>query len=141
MSRTNITEPAVTDIHTTATETGHIARRAPRGRYLFVLSLAALGVVYGDIGTSPLYAMREWFMEDPDIPKVLENLSMPGFAYVPQDTTYFPGREIIIASKRPGMALWREKIFSIISPNATSATAYFCIPPDRVVEMGEQIEI
>lgn len=81
------------------------------------------------------------FMEDPDIPNVLENLTMPGFAYVPQDTTYFLGRETIIASKRPGMALWREKIFSIISHNATSATAYFCIPPDRVVEMGEQIEI
>lgn len=81
------------------------------------------------------------FMEDPDIPKVLENLRMPGFAYVPQDTTYFLGRETIIASKRPGMALWREKIFSVISHNATSATAYFCIPPDRVVEMGEQIEI
>ena len=81
------------------------------------------------------------FMEDPDIPKVLENLRMPGFAYVPHDTTYFLGRETIIASKRPGMALWREKIFSVISHNATSATAYFCIPPDRVVEMGEQIEI
>lgn len=81
------------------------------------------------------------FMEDPDIPKVLENLRMPGFVYLPQDTTYFLGRETIIASKHPGMALWREKIFSIISHNATSATAYFCIPPDRVVEMGEQIEI
>jgi KUP system potassium uptake protein len=81
------------------------------------------------------------FMEDPNIPKVLENLHMPGFAYAPQETTYFLGRETILASKRPGMALWREKIFSIISHNATSATAYFCIPPDRVVEMGEQIEI
>jgi KUP system potassium uptake protein len=81
------------------------------------------------------------FMEDPDIPNVLMNLRMPGFAYVPQDTTYFLGRETIIAAKRPGMALWREKIFSVISHNATSATAYFCIPPDRVVEMGEQIEI
>ena len=81
------------------------------------------------------------FMEDPDIPKVLENVRMPGWAYDPKDTTYFLGRETLIASKRPGMALWREKIFSFISHNATSATAYFCIPPDRVVEMGEQIEI
>ena len=81
------------------------------------------------------------FMEDPDIPNVLENLRMPGFAYVAQETTYFLGRETIMASKRPGMALWRERIFSFISQNATSATAYFCIPPDRVVEMGEQIEI
>jgi len=81
------------------------------------------------------------FMEDPDIPKVLDNVSVPGFVYDSTDTTYFLGRETIIASKRPGMAQWREKIFSIISHNATSATAYFCIPPDRVVEMGEQIEI
>ncbi|HET6890692.1 MAG TPA: potassium transporter Kup [Pyrinomonadaceae bacterium] len=81
------------------------------------------------------------FMEDPDIPKVLNSVRVPGFAYDPQDTTYFLGRETIIASKRPGMALWRERLFSVISHNATSATAYFCIPPDRVVEMGEQIEI
>ena len=81
------------------------------------------------------------FMEDPDVPKVLESVRLPGFAYDAKDTTYFLGRETIIASKRPGMAPWREKIFSIISQNATSATAYFCIPPDRVVEMGEQIEI
>lgn len=81
------------------------------------------------------------FMEDPEIPKVLERVRLPEFVYEPEDTTYFLGRETIIASKRPAMALWREKIFSIISHNATSATAYFCIPPDRVVEMGEQIEI
>jgi KUP system potassium uptake protein len=81
------------------------------------------------------------FMEDPDIPKALDGVRLPDFAYKPEDTTYFLGRETIIPSKQPGMALWREKIFSIISHNATSATAYFCIPPDRVVEMGEQIEI
>ncbi len=81
------------------------------------------------------------FMEDPDIPKVLDTISIAGFTYAPKDTTYFLGRETIIASKRPGMALWREKLFSIIAHNATSATAYFCLPPDRVVEMGEQIEI
>jgi KUP system potassium uptake protein len=81
------------------------------------------------------------FMEDPDIPEVLRTGQLPDFTYDPKNTTYFLGRETIIASKRPGMALWREKIFSIISHNATSATAYFCIPPDRVVEMGEQIEL
>jgi KUP system potassium uptake protein len=81
------------------------------------------------------------FMEDPDIPEVLKNVLIPGLTYDEKDTTYFLGRETIMASKRPGMALWREKIFSLISQNATSATAYFCLPPDRVVEMGEQIEI
>jgi KUP system potassium uptake protein len=81
------------------------------------------------------------YMEDPDIPKVLESLKAPGLILEPQETTYFLGRETIMASKRPGMALWREKIFAFISRNATSATAYFCLPPDRVVELGSQIEI
>jgi KUP system potassium uptake protein len=81
------------------------------------------------------------FLEDPDIPKVLERMHAAGLTYDPTDTTYFLGRETIIAAKQHGMALWREKLFSIIAHNATSATAYFCLPPDRVVEMGEQIEI
>ena len=81
------------------------------------------------------------FMEDPDIPNVLARIQVPGLFYDRTDTTYFLGRETIIAAKRPGMALWREKLFSVIAHNATSATAYFCLPPDRVVEMGEQIEI
>ncbi len=81
------------------------------------------------------------FMEDPDIPNVLARVQVPGLTYDRVDTTYFLGRETIIAAKHPGMAVWREKLFSVISHNATSATAYFCLPPDRVVEMGEQIEI
>ena len=81
------------------------------------------------------------YMEDPEIPRVLENVKAPGFKFNPEDTTYFLGRETIMASKRPGMAIWREKIFALISRNATSATAYFCLPPDRVVELGSQVEI
>ncbi|MEO8433407.1 MAG: potassium transporter Kup [Pyrinomonadaceae bacterium] len=81
------------------------------------------------------------FMEDPDIPKALEIAEVPGLVFDRKEITYFLGRETIIASKRPGMALWRERIFALISQNATSATAYFCLPPDRVVEMGSQIEI
>ena len=89
------------------------------------------------------YRLRVFYgyMEDPEIPRVLENMKAPGFNFDPQDTTYFLGRETIMASKRPGMALWREKIFALISRNATSATAYFCLPPDRVVELGSQVEI
>ena len=81
------------------------------------------------------------FMEDPEIPKALEGVQVPGLVLDQQDITYFLGRETIMASKRPGMALWRERIFALISQNATSATAYFCLPPDRVVELGSQIEI
>jgi KUP system potassium uptake protein len=81
------------------------------------------------------------FMEDPNIPQALENLQAPGLALDLRETSYFLGRETIISTKRPGMARWREKLFSLISRNATTATAYFGLPPGRVVELGEQIEI
>lgn len=82
------------------------------------------------------------FMEEPNIPHALERgagRELPRLD--PRDTTYFLGRETIISTSRPGMARWREKLFALMSRNATTATAYFGIPPDRVVELGEQIEI
>ncbi|MEJ7578735.1 MAG: potassium transporter Kup [Pyrinomonadaceae bacterium] len=81
------------------------------------------------------------FMEDPDIPQVLENSEAPNPVFNSMDTTYFLGRETVIASKHPGMALWREKLFALMSRNASTATAYFCLPPNRVVELGAQVEI
>jgi KUP system potassium uptake protein len=82
------------------------------------------------------------YMEDPDIPKVLSNIDRPGFTFDPHDTTYFLGRETVISTERDsGMMRWREKLFSVLSKNATSATSYFCITADSVVEMGEQVEI
>ncbi|MEX1129371.1 MAG: potassium transporter Kup [Vicinamibacterales bacterium] len=82
------------------------------------------------------------FMEEPNVPQALEGGIERGIAPVdPKETTYFLGRETIIATSRPGMAPWRERLFAIISRNATTATAYFGIPPDRVVELGEQVEI
>ena len=81
------------------------------------------------------------FMEDPDIPKVLENMELPIPTFESMNTTYFLGRETVIASKHPGMTIWREKLFALMSRNASSATAYFCLPPNRVVELGSQIEI
>jgi KUP system potassium uptake protein len=81
------------------------------------------------------------FMEDPNVPAVLADLEVPGLAFDPDDTTYFLGRETVIAARNPGMMLWREKLFALMSRNASSATAYFCLPPDRVVEMGAQVEI
>ncbi len=81
------------------------------------------------------------FMEDPDIPKVLENMEPPTSNFDSMTTTYFLGRETVIAGKYPGMMIWREKLFALMSRNASSATAYFCLPPNRVVELGSQIEI
>jgi KUP system potassium uptake protein len=81
------------------------------------------------------------FMEDPDVPDVLAGVGPPDPVFDPAETTYFLGRETVIASKHPGMMLWREKLFALMSRNASSATAYFCLPPNRVVEMGSQVEI
>lgn len=82
------------------------------------------------------------YMEKPNIPQVLESVEYPGYSFNTSTATFFLGRETIIASaKYPGMAKWREKLFSFLSRNARSATSYFKIPPGRVVELGEQVEI
>jgi KUP system potassium uptake protein len=83
------------------------------------------------------------FMEEPNIPEALAVASVHGLGQLKtDDTTYFLGRETIIATAhRRGMAVWREKLFALMSRNATTATAYFGIPPNRVVELGEQVEI
>ena len=82
------------------------------------------------------------FMEEPNIPKVLEAAAGRQLPRIDQhDITYFLGRETIISTSRRGMARWREKLFALMARNATTATAYFGIPPGRVVELGEQIEL
>ncbi|MEZ5426421.1 MAG: potassium transporter Kup [Pyrinomonadaceae bacterium] len=82
------------------------------------------------------------YMEDPKIPSVLAEIRVPGFVFDPAKTTYFLGRETIISTKKySGMARWREKLFAVLAKNAWSATDFFGIPSNRVVELGEQIEI
>ncbi|MEZ5306866.1 MAG: potassium transporter Kup [Pyrinomonadaceae bacterium] len=82
------------------------------------------------------------FMEEPDVPKILKTVKGLGFRIDPSDSTYFLGRETIISTSKPsGMHQWREKLFAFMSRNARSATSYFKIPPNRVVELGEQLEI
>jgi len=81
------------------------------------------------------------FMDEPDVPAALLLAKEKGFPYEPEATTYILGRENLIASKIPGMAIWREKLFAWMSRNARSAPMYFRIPPERVVELGTQIEL
>jgi KUP system potassium uptake protein len=81
------------------------------------------------------------FMQDPNLPEALALVSHPGLDLRPAHTTYILGRETLIATKRPGMAIWREHLFAVMSRNARSATSFFSIPPNRVVELGAQIEI
>lgn len=82
------------------------------------------------------------FMEKPDVPREITGLDLDGLKVDPGTATYFLGRENLIASRRPqGMAIWREKLFAIMSKNASSAANYFQLPPNRVVELGMHIEI
>ncbi len=81
------------------------------------------------------------FMETPDVPKLLEQAKDLGLEFDPMTTTYFLGRETLIPSARPGMARWREWLFAFLSRNAQRATTYFNIPVNRVVELGQEVEI
>lgn len=85
--------------------------------------------------------LRYGFMEDPDIPAALKKIDVPGLSLRHMETTYFLGREVLIATKQPGMAIWRERLFAWMSQNARSATSFFQLPPNRVVELGTQVEI
>jgi KUP system potassium uptake protein len=84
---------------------------------------------------------RFGFAEDPEVPKILDLLRGQGLAIEPERSTFFLGRETLLATKRPGMAIWRERLFARMSRNARRATKYFCLPPDRVVEIGAEIEL
>jgi KUP system potassium uptake protein len=64
-----------------------------------------------------------------------------GLAIDKDDITYFLGRETLLSTDHPGMARWREQLFAIMSRNAMRATAFFRIPPERVVELGMQVEL
>jgi len=80
-------------------------------------------------------------MDEPNVPAALAALKEKGLEFKPLETSYFLGRETLIPSKRPGMAIWREHVFALMNRNARSATSFFCIPPNRVVELGAQIEL
>jgi KUP system potassium uptake protein len=84
---------------------------------------------------------RYGYMEYPDVPALLEELKGKGLELRMMETTFFLGRETLIPSRRAGMALWREALFAWMSRNAQAATAYFKLPPNRVVELGTQVEL
>jgi KUP system potassium uptake protein len=81
------------------------------------------------------------FMEDPDIPSALGRARQLGVPLDLGDITYFLGRETLIVTPQKGMAGWREKLFVVMARNAVRATAFFRLPPERVVELGVQVEM
>jgi KUP system potassium uptake protein len=85
--------------------------------------------------------VRYGFKDEPDIPLALELAESQGLKFEPMETSYFLSRETLIPTVAPGMAMWREKLFVTMARNSASATAYFKLPTNRVVELGTQVEI
>jgi KUP system potassium uptake protein len=81
------------------------------------------------------------FMEEVNVPAELSKLEGCGPSCKMMDTSFFLARQTLIASSRPGMAIWREKLFAWMLRNAESAMEFFKLPTNRVVELGSQVEI
>ncbi|MCY1670512.1 potassium transporter Kup [Novosphingobium sp. SL115] len=81
------------------------------------------------------------FMDEVDIPAELADEQRAGGPFRAMDTSYFLARQTLIASNRPGMAIWREKLFAWMVRNAESAMQFFKLPTNRVIELGSQLEI
>ena len=81
------------------------------------------------------------FMEDPDVPAALASTKSCGADFRMMDTSFFLARQTLLPSAKPGMAIWREKLFAWMLRNAESAMEFFKLPTNRVVELGSQVEI
>jgi KUP system potassium uptake protein len=81
------------------------------------------------------------FMEDPNVPRGLALAQQAGLPIDLDDVSYFLGRERLLPTVQPGMALWREHLFVLMNRNARDAADFFRLPPDRVVEIGARMEL
>ncbi|MCC6829415.1 MAG: potassium transporter Kup [Novosphingobium sp.] len=85
--------------------------------------------------------MRYGFLEETDVPAALKRVKMCGGPFEMMKTSFFLSRQTLLPSAKPGMALWREKLFAWMLRNAASAMEFFRLPTNRVVELGSQLEI
>jgi KUP system potassium uptake protein len=84
---------------------------------------------------------RFGFMESPRITEVLGAMALQGLSVDPERATFFVGKERIIATAKAGMSLWREHLFVVLSKHAENAADFFNLPPDRVYEVSQVVEI
>jgi KUP system potassium uptake protein len=84
---------------------------------------------------------RVGYMQDPDVPALLREARASGLEIDPAQASYFLGRESLITTGPAKLARWRKALFAFLSRNARPATQYFGLPPNRVVELGAQVEL
>ncbi len=85
--------------------------------------------------------IRFGYFEEPDVSGLLGSGRIPELAFNPMTTTYFLGKETLLISRRAGLSPWRKNLFRYLSQNALDATRFFHLPPNRVVELGLQVEL
>ncbi|MBS0577223.1 MAG: potassium transporter Kup [Proteobacteria bacterium] len=115
-----------------------------------LLSVQTLDVAYADaeercavteLGNGfQRIVLRFGFAEEPDVPAALMH-GLCGQEFDMMDTTFFSSRESLVAAEKVGMPMWRDKLFAFMARNATSATDFFRIPGNRLVELGTKVEI
>lgn len=81
------------------------------------------------------------FMQTPNVPEILEIARLKGMDLDLYATTFFVGRETLLSTGEAKMSRWRKALFAFLSRNAWNVTTYFGIPPNRVVELGSQVEL
>ena len=81
------------------------------------------------------------FMEETDIPAALQNVDMCGGPFDMMQTSFFLSRQTLLSAEKPGMAIWRERLFSWMMRNSATPMEFFRLPTNRVVELGSQVEI
>jgi KUP system potassium uptake protein len=106
--------------------------RIRRGRHIMVKKLAC-GFVK--------VVLRYGFMETPNVHRAMGRVCIDGETVPKDEVVYFVGRETLFATKHPGMALWREKLFALMFRNALSASSFYRLPPSQVIELGAQVEL
>jgi KUP system potassium uptake protein len=115
-----------------------------------ILTVAIQDVPYVDSARSTVkdlgngfyrLTLRYGFLEETDVPLALKQVTMCGEPFQMMKTSFFLSRQTLLPSAKPGMAIWREKLFAWMLRNAASAMEFFRLPTNRVVELGSQLEI
>jgi KUP system potassium uptake protein len=81
------------------------------------------------------------FMQETDVPKALSSRDMCGGPFDMMKTSFFLSRQTLLSADKPGMMIWRERLFSWMMRNAATPMEFFRLPTNRVVELGSQVEI
>ena len=84
---------------------------------------------------------RVGFMQQPNVPRILARCVKHGLETATADTTYYLGRQTLLTTGKSKVARWRKMLFSFLARNSRAPTSFFCLPPNRVVELGLQIEL